>query len=90
MSLPTLTVTLRCPDPEYVPKYSGDDCRPYNADEYYAEFEVEVEVVQLNLNSGGMRVRYQWPSKQTKSGFETVSRDIPLQHFYDAYEITPR
>jgi hypothetical protein len=59
-------------------------------DEYQAEYEIEVEVVQLNLNTGGMRVRYQWPSKQTKSGFETVSRDIPIAAFYAKYDITPK
>lgn len=86
--LPKLTVKLVERNPNYVPKYSSDDCRPYNMDEYQAEYEIEVEVVQLNLNTGGMRVRYQWPSKQTKSGFETVSRDIPISHFYDKYDIT--
>jgi hypothetical protein len=59
-------------------------------DEYQKDYEIEVEVVQLNLNSGGMRVRYQWPSKTTKSGFETVSRDIPISHFFDKYQITPK
>lgn len=85
--LPKLTVKLVERNPNYVPVFADHSPRAINMDEYQAEYEIEVEVVQLNLNSGGMRVRYQWPSKQTKSGFETVSRDIPIDHFYKKYHL---
>ena len=87
MSLPTLTVTLRERDPDYQPKYHEGEVRPYNMDEYQKDFEIEVEVVQLNLNTGGMRVRYPWPEKGSKKGYSIQSRDIPLTEFYKHYEI---
>lgn len=87
MSLPTLRLTLRERDPDYEPKYYEGEVRPYNMDEYSKDFEIEVEVVQLNLNSGGMRVRYPWPEKGTKKGYSIQSRDVPLTEFYKHYEI---
>jgi hypothetical protein len=66
------------------------DNRAINADEYSKDYEIVVEVVQLNLNSGGMRVRYQWPSKHTKRGWETVSRDVSIEHFFKQYAISEK
>ena len=87
MSLPKLTLTLRETNPDYVAMYHENETRPYNMVDYQKDYEIEVEVVQLNLNSGGMRVRYEWPSKHTKRGFEIVSRDVSLELFYQRYEI---
>jgi hypothetical protein len=87
MTLPTLTLTLRETNPEYVARYNDGESRPYNMDEYQKDYEIEVEVVQLNLNSGGMRVRYQWPDKYAKKGVSTQSRDVSIEHFYKQYEI---
>ena len=88
--LPKLTVKLVERNPNYVPKYSSDDCRPYNMDEYQAEYEIEVEVVQLNLNTGGMRVRWNEPDADSKKGYRVESQDVSIQYFYDQYQITPK
>jgi hypothetical protein len=84
---PTLTLTLRETNPDFVPRFVEDNNCAVNMDESQADYEIEVEIVQLNLNSGGMRVRYQWPSKHTKSGFETRSRDVSINEFFKHYEI---
>ena len=86
-TLPTLTLTLRETNPDFVPIFEDGNNRAVNMDEYQKDYEIEVEVVQLNLNSGGMRVRYEWPSKHTKRGFETVSRDVSIKEFFKQYEI---
>jgi hypothetical protein len=86
-TLPTLTLTLRETNPEYVPIYADGDVKPINYDEYQKDYEIEVEVVQLNLNSGGMRVRYEWPDKYAKRGVSVQSRDVSISHFFKQYEI---
>lgn len=90
MSLPKITVTLRERDPNFVAKFTKGSNRAVNMDEYQKDYEIEVEIVQLNLNSGGMRVRYEWPNNLRKSGMEMVSRDIPIEHFYAAYDIVKK
>ena len=88
MSLPKLTLTLTLPDPNWVADVDpGTNCAS-NMDSYSKEFEVEVEVVQLNLNSGGMRVRFEWPSKRNKKGFDVRSLDVSIEHFYKQYQIS--
>lgn len=87
MTLPKLTLTLRETDPAYEAKYHEGEVRPYNMDEYQKDFDIEVEIVQLNLNSGGMRVRYEWPSKHTKTGMAVQSRDVSINEFFKHYEI---
>lgn len=86
-NLPKLTLTLRECDPNFVPRFVEGQNSAVNMDEYQKDYEIEVEIVQLNLNSGGMRIRYEWPSKRTKKGFEVVSRDVSIEHFYKQYEI---
>ena len=88
--LPKVTVTLRLPDPNFVARFVEGSNTAVNMDEYYTMQTLEVEIVQLNLNTGGMRVRYTRPSERTKSGVEVESRDIPIQHFYDAYDIVKK
>ena len=55
-------------------------------EEYYVPIDTEVEIVQLNLNTGGMRVR--WPEPDdSKKGFTMQSCDISIEHFYKHYSI---
>ena len=90
MSLPKLTLTLRLPDPNYKPIFADHSPRAINADEYDKDYEVEVEVVQLNLNSGGMRVRFPWPTKRVKKGYEIRSQDVSIEHFYKQFDIVAK
>lgn len=90
MSLPKLTLTLRLPDPNYKPVFADHSPRAINADEYSKDYEVEVEVVQLNLNSGGMRVRFPWPNKHRKSGMEVCSQDVSIDKFFDKFNIVEK
>lgn len=87
MSLPKFTMTLREMDPTWVPKFSKGSNTATNHADLYKMYEIEVEVVQLNLNTGGMRIRYEWPSKHTKKGFEVQSRDVSIEEFYKRYSI---
>lgn len=90
MSLPKVTVKLVERNPNFVARFVEGNNHAVNMDEYQAEYEIEVEIVQLNLNTGGMRVRYEWPNNHRKSGVEVVSRDIPISHFYDKYNIVEK
>lgn len=95
MTLPTLTLSMKLPNPDWEPKYATDSAVPtsrvaVNMDDYYGTYEVEVEVVQLNLNSGGMRVRFEWPSKRYKSGYEVKSVDVPIDAFFEQYNIVEK
>ena len=86
-ALPKLTLTLREFDPDWEAVFEpGNNCA-INTDTMQKDYEIEVEVVQLNLNSGGMRVRYEWPHKRTKKGYEVRSRDVSIEHFFKQYEI---
>lgn len=87
MSLPTLTLTLRLPDPEWTAIFVEGNNTAINADTYAKDFDVEVEVVQLNINAGTMRVRYPWPNKHRKSGMEVCSQDVSINRFFDKFEI---
>ena len=89
MDLPKLTLTLTETNPDFVAVYGPDD-RAINMDEYQKDYEIEVEVVQLNLNTGGMRVRYEWPCKHTKRGFRMESRDVSIEHFFKQYAISEK
>lgn len=87
MSLPKLTLTLRETNPDYVPIFADHSRCAINMDEYQKDYEIEVEIVQLNLNSGGMRVRYEWPDKHAKRGVSVHSRDVSISEFFKHYEI---
>jgi hypothetical protein len=87
MSLPTLTLTLRLTDPEWEAIFVPESNQAINMDSYQKDFEVEVEVVQLNLNTGGMRIRFPWPNKHKKSGMGIESRDVSINEFFKHYEI---
>ena len=90
MSLPTLTLELRLLDPEWIPVFESPNSIAVNTETMYKVFNVECEVVQLNINAGTMRVRYDWPSKRTKKGYEVCTRDVSLDLFYEHYEIKKR
>lgn len=88
--LPTFTMTLRETNPDYEPIFVEGFTGPINRDEYQKDYEIEVEVVQLNLNTGGMRIRYEWPCKHTKRGFRIESRDVSIDEFYKRYAIVEK
>ena len=85
--LPKLTLTLREFDPDWEAVFEPGNNRAINTDTMQKDYEIEVEVVQLNLNTGGMRVRYEWPSERTKKGYEVKSRDVSIAEFFKHYEI---
>lgn len=87
MDLPTLTLNLRERDPNFVARFEPGNNTAVNMDEYYKMYDIEVEVVQLNLNSEGMRIRYPWPNKHKKNGVEMVSRDVPIDAFFEQFKI---
>ena len=86
-SLPKLTLNIRERDPEWKAIFVEGSRYATNMDSYYKMYDIEVEIVQLNLNSGGMRIRYNWPNKESKKGFDVVSRDVPITEFFNQYEI---
>lgn len=85
--LPQIRMTLRLIDPEWKGIFVEGQNGAINADTMYKEFDMMVEIVQLNLNSGGMRIRYEWPSKHTKRGWETCSQDVSIDHFFKHFHI---
>lgn len=87
VNLPKLTLTLRERNPEFVARFEPGNNHAVNMDEYQKDYEIEVEVVQLNLNSGGMRVRYEWPDKHAKRGVSMQSRDVPITSFFERFEL---
>ena len=84
---PKLTLTLRETNPDWEPVFVEGNNRAVNMDDYQKDYEIEVEIVQLNLNSGGMRVRYEWPDKHSKRGVSMQSRDVSIAEFFKHYEI---
>jgi len=56
----------------------------------YIWIDTKVEIVQLNLNSGGMRVRWNEPEPGTKRGFSVQSQDDPIGVFYEQYDIVKK
>lgn len=84
---PQIRMSLRLIDPDWKPVYVDHDTKAINTDTMYKMYDVMVEIVQLNLNSGGMRIRYEWPSKHTKSGYEMCSQDVSIDHFFKHFHI---
>jgi len=87
MTLPVITVTLRRRNPNWKPIFVDGSPRAVNMDDYAMEIPTEVEVVQLNLNTNGMRVRWSEPDPESKKGYTVESRDISIEHFYKHYDI---
>jgi len=87
MNLPTLIIPLRRPNPDWKPIYKDGSREPINKDTYYIDIDTEVEIVQLNLNTGGMRVRYVTPNDEMKKGYEVHSVDVSIKHFFAKYDI---
>ena len=87
MSLPKITVKLMETNPEWVGEYD-ENGKCTNFDNYQKEYDIEVEIVQLNLNTGGMRVRYPWIDKHATKGVSMRSRDIGIDAFFAKYSIT--
>jgi hypothetical protein len=87
MSLPKLKVKLMLRDPSWTPIFEDGNPWAVNKDSYLIEQEREVEVVQLNLNTGGMRIRWNEPDATKKKGYVVESCDISIDHFYKHYHI---
>jgi hypothetical protein len=87
-TLPTLTLKVSVRNPEWV-AVNGDNGTAMNMNQYYIKQDRECEVLQLNLNAGTMRVRYQSPSK-TKKGFTIETVDVSIAPFLEQYSITKR
>lgn len=78
MSLPTIVA----PVSRFNPKFVRGGSEPA-----YIPTPTIVEVVQLNLNTGGMRVRWNEPDNECKKGYRVESCDISIEHFYKHYSI---
>lgn len=78
MSLPKVVAPIF----KYNPAWTRD-----NGEEFYIEVDTEVEVLQLNLTTGGMRVRY-LDEGLDKTKVRTT--DISIEHFFKDYEIVKR
>lgn len=87
-TLPTLTLKVTVRNLNWVVD-QGPDGIATNMDQYYIREDRECEVLQLNLNAGTMRVRYQSPSK-TKKGFTIETVDVSIEPFLAQYSITKR
>jgi hypothetical protein len=85
--LPQIRMTLRLIDPTWKAVFADGSPKAINTDTMYKEYEIMVDIVQLNLNSGGMRIRYEWPSKYTKRGFEICTQDVSIDHFFKHFNI---
>jgi hypothetical protein len=78
MTLPVIRAKVRVYNPDYDNKIAGSEFQIYE--------EREVEVVQLNLNSGGMRVRFMDQGPFDKKP-KVVSVDISIDTFFTQYAI---
>lgn len=85
---PILQVTLKNRNPSWKPVYDSNG-KATNLDTSYVTSEVEVEVIQLNLSSETMRVRYQWPS-DNKKGYTVETRDLSIEPFYEQYQVVKK
>ena len=77
--LPIIKATVRVYNPAY-------DRRIPNVPFMYDQVR-EVEVLQLNLNSGGMRVRFM---DRFAGKDKVVTQDIPIKEFFEQYSITEK
>lgn len=76
MTLPIINARVRVYNQTYNPKDPTSDFQIWELR--------DVEVVQLNLNSQGMRVRF---VDQYQGKNKVVSQDISIRTFYDQYQI---
>jgi len=84
MSLPVITAKVRVYNPNY------DNNNPSQANnEFQIWQEREVEVLQLNLNSGGMRVRFMDQGPFDKKP-KAVTVDIAIDAFFNQYDIVAK
>ena len=79
MTLPVIEATVRVYNQEY------DRTDPNSQFQIFARRQVEV--VQLNLNSQGMRVRF---TDYFQGKAKKVTQDIDIAEFYAAYTIAPK
>lgn len=79
--LPKVKARVHVYNPKFVPGPNGTE--PFQVLE-----EREVEVLTLNLNSQGMRVRF--PDTDYNGKVKTVTADIGLGWFYAKYDIVEK
>lgn len=79
--LPKVKAVVYVYNPKFVPGPNGSE--PFQVLE-----EREVEVLTLNLNSRGMRVRF--PDVDHNGKVKTVTTDIGLEWFYAKYDIVEK
>lgn len=89
--LPIVKVPLKQLDPAWVGDYgpSGkEQCRNMDA-RYLPEELLDAEVLTLNLSTGKMRVRFLKPQycHHSKSGFQALSIDVSIEHFFRQYNV---
>ena len=87
-TLPEVTIRTTETNPDYVPIFVEGEDWPTNRHEYQMEIEIVAEVLQLNLSTGGMRVRYKWPERG-RAKMKTVTKDVPISFFFAQYSIQP-
>ena len=85
-TLPLVKIQTKETNPDYVPRYQDGDVKPVNYHEYQMDIEIMAEVLQLNLTTGGMRVRYKWPERG-RAKMKTVTKDVPISFFFNQYSI---
>lgn len=88
-NLPVVTIKTRETNPDYVPIFVDGEQWPVNRQDYDMDIEVEAEVLQLNLTTGGMRVRYKWPERG-RAKMKTVTKDVSNVWFFAKYSISAK
>jgi hypothetical protein len=86
MKFPIVNVNLRLRDPDWIPEYDPDG-KATNMDSYTKFFNVEAEVIQLNLSANTMRIRFKWAWKGDKHKPNIVTHDVPMEAFTERYSI---
>ena len=78
MNLPRIEAPIRRPNPAWTKD---------NGEEYYITIPTWIEILQLNLSTDGMRVRY-IDADPTRPGKERVcTTDISIEYFFKDYSI---
>lgn len=85
-TLPLVTIKTAVVNPEWSPIFEDGNPRAVNEASYRITVELEAEVLQLNLSTGGMRVRYRRPDRDGK--MKTITEDVSASFFFNQYTIT--
>lgn len=85
-SLPLVTIQTVIRNPDWEPIFVEGSNHAVNEASYRIKVELEAEVLQLNLSTGGMRVRYRLPDRETGK-LQTITEDVPISFFFNQYSI---